>query len=74
MTLPESIATGFDSPLFRIAVREEQVMYVPGELCYSGPLADRKRNQMRLSYGVQDLAGIEEGIRRLANAVRRVLP
>jgi DNA-binding transcriptional MocR family regulator len=73
MTLPDSTATGFDSPLFRVAVKEEQVMYVPGELCYAGPPQARQRNQMRLSYGVQDVAGIDEGMRRLANAVRKLL-
>lgn len=73
MTLPESTATSFDSPLFQVAVKEEQVMYVPGELCYAGPQEGRQRNQMRLSYGVQDLPGIDEGMRRLANAVAKVL-
>lgn len=72
MTLPESIPTGFDSELFARASRVDQVMYVPGELCYAGPLSTRPRNQMRLSFGVQDAAGIEEGIARLANAVRVV--
>ena len=48
-------------------------MYVPGELCYAGPPEGRRRNEMRLSFGVQDATGLEEGMRRLANAVRRVL-
>lgn len=74
MTLPEATATGFDSPLFRVAVNEEQVMYVPGELCYAVTDAGVPRNEMRLSFGVQDPAGIEESMRRLANAVRKVLP
>jgi 2-aminoadipate transaminase len=47
-------------------------MYVPGELCYAGPMRSRPRNQMRLSYGVQSPAGIREGIARLAQAVRSV--
>ncbi|MGE3314134.1 MAG: PLP-dependent aminotransferase family protein [Planctomycetaceae bacterium] len=74
MTLPESIPTGFDSALFTRASRVDQVMYVPGELCYPGPLSTRPRNQMRLSFGVQTEAGIEAGIARLASAVRAVLP
>jgi len=72
MTLPESVPTGFDSPLFRQATKVENVMYVPGEICHAGDPDDRPRNQMRLSFGVQDLAGIDEGMRRLANAVRAV--
>jgi len=37
MTLPNAIATGFESPLFQRATQVEQVMYVPGEVCYAGP-------------------------------------
>lgn len=69
MTLPGTIATGFESPLFRQAVQVEQVMYVPGEVCYAGPEAARPRNQMRLSFGTQTPAGIDEGMRRLAAAI-----
>jgi DNA-binding transcriptional MocR family regulator len=47
-------------------------MYVPGELFYAGPLESRPRSQMRLSYGVLDEVGIEEGIRRLAQAVSEI--
>lgn len=71
MSLPESIETGFESRLFRTAV-EEGMMYVPGELCYAGPMDSRPRHQMRLSFGVETPAGIDEGMRRLANAIRRV--
>lgn len=73
MTLPEQIETGFDSTLFREAVDVEQVMYVPGELCFGGPREQRQRNHMRLSFGVQSPEGIREGIRRLSQAVRTVL-
>lgn len=73
MTLPPTIATGFDSELFRIATREEKVMYVPGELSYPANMPHRPRNQMRLSFGVQSVDGIAEGMRRLSVAVRRVL-
>jgi 2-aminoadipate transaminase len=72
MTLPAMIQTGFDSELFRQAVHAEKVMYVPGEVCYGGALEPRPRNQMRLSYGTQTPAGIEEGMRRLARAVGNV--
>ena len=72
LTLPEQIETGFSSRLFQLATKTHRVMYVPGELCYpAGSVAVRK-NQMRLSYGVQDAAGIREGIKRLAAAVREL--
>jgi 2-aminoadipate transaminase len=73
MTVPESIDTGFDGPLFRQAAQVEHVMYVPGDLCYSGDPAQRPRNHMRLSFGVQTPAGIELGMERLARAVRALL-
>ncbi len=73
MTLPGSIATSFESPLFRRATAVDRVMYVPGEVCYAGPLESRPRNQMRLSFGTQTIAGIDEGMRRLANAVEAVI-
>lgn len=69
MTLPQSIPTGFESALFRRATQIEKVMYVPGEVSYAGPVDNRPRNQMRLSYGTQTPAGIDEGMRRLAEAV-----
>jgi DNA-binding transcriptional MocR family regulator len=45
-------------------------MYVPGDICHGGPVETRARNQMRLSFGVQDASGIREGIARLARAIR----
>lgn len=72
MTLPDSIPTGFDSPLFKRATEVDKVMYVPGELCYPSSWQQRPRNQMRLSFGVLDAERIREGMRRLATAVRTV--
>jgi len=72
MRLPPIVQTGFDSLLFQQATRVNRVMYVPGELCYPTSWNDRPRCEMRLSFGVQSEAGIEEGIRRLATAVRTV--
>ncbi len=69
MTLPQEVETGFDSALFQSATHEHGVMYVPGELAYAGPLSERPRNQMRLSFGVQTPEGIDDGMRRLAAAV-----
>ncbi|MCH8829049.1 MAG: PLP-dependent aminotransferase family protein [Planctomycetes bacterium] len=73
MTLPASVETGFDSPLFRQATQVEKMMYVPGEICHAGPSDLRPKNQMRLSFGVQDVAGIDLGMQRLANAIRAVI-
>jgi 2-aminoadipate transaminase len=72
-SLPEHVETGFDSDLFQHAVHVEKVMHVPGELCYPGEQKDRPRNQMRLSFGVEDAANIDEGICRLARAIKAVL-
>jgi len=73
MSLPETLETGFDSPLFRRAAEVDKVMYVPGEVCYAGDPAGRPKNQMRLSFGTQDAEGIELGMQRLSQAVRAVL-
>ncbi|MGE5191526.1 MAG: PLP-dependent aminotransferase family protein [Deltaproteobacteria bacterium] len=72
MSLPPAIETGFESPLFRRATEVDQVMYVPGEVCYAGPVEARPRHQMRLSYGTQSIEGIDEGMKRLASAVMAV--
>jgi len=73
MRLPDNIETGFTSVLFQRATQVDKVMYVPGELSYPANWPHRPRCEMRLSFGVQNIAGIEEGIRRLASAVRWVL-
>ncbi|MEO2015531.1 MAG: PLP-dependent aminotransferase family protein [Fuerstiella sp.] len=73
MTLPENIPTGFDSELFKRAIHTDKVMYVPGELCYPSDWDQRPHNQMRLSYGVLDIEGIREGMKRLASAVRAMV-
>ncbi len=73
MSLPSHVPTGFDSPLFHQAADVEQVMYVPGELCFAGPQNQRQRNHMRLSFGVLAPDQLREGMRRLSQAVRNVL-
>ena len=73
MSLPSSIETGFDSPLFELAAKTEKVMYVPGELCYGGDPATRPRHQMRLSFGVLDPHSLAEAAKRLAKAVTAVM-
>jgi len=73
MRLPDHIETGFAGPLFQRATQVDKVMYVPGELSYPADWKGRPRCEMRLSFGVQNVAGIEAGIRRLASAVRWIL-
>ncbi|MEX1231940.1 MAG: PLP-dependent aminotransferase family protein [Planctomycetaceae bacterium] len=72
LAAPPQIDTGFSGPLFPRAV-QEGVMYVPGDFCFTGPHAARPRQYMRLSFGVQDESGIDEGMRRLSVAVRSLL-
>lgn len=73
MSLPASVDTGFNSPLFERAAKIEQVMYVPGELCFGGDPASRPRHQMRLSFGVLDPHSLTEAAKRLARAVKAEL-
>ncbi|MBA3316139.1 MAG: PLP-dependent aminotransferase family protein [Planctomycetota bacterium] len=73
MSLPERIDTGFESSLFERASKIEQVMYVPGELCYGDESGTRPRHQMRLSFGVLDPHSLSEAVARLARAVRGVM-
>ena len=47
MTLPEGVPTGFDSPLFEQATKVEQVMYVPGELCFAPIRIFRRKRPAR---------------------------
>lgn len=72
MSLPEEISTGFNGPLFQQAI-ENKVMYVPGELCYCGPVDQRPQHQMRLSFGVLTPERIDEGMQRLAKSVEQTL-
>ncbi|MDA7977339.1 MAG: PLP-dependent aminotransferase family protein [Pirellulales bacterium] len=72
MQVPESIDTGIDGKLFAAAL-QEGVMYVPGIYCYPMEGAPRRHNLMRLSFGVQTPDGIQEGMQKLAAAVRQVL-
>ena len=51
----------------------EQVMYVPGDLCYIGTDGVRPSNQLRLSFGVETPERLTEGMSRLARAIRAEL-
>ena len=73
MTVPERVDTGLGGSLFERAVDREQVMYVPGDLCYIGGDGVRPRNQLRLSFGVEPPERLAEGMARLARAIRAEL-
>jgi 2-aminoadipate transaminase len=74
VTLPRGVRSGLKSKLFQ-RVLARQVLYVPGALCY-GVDAHRPipQHDVRLSFGSATETQIEEGIRRLGEAIRDVLP
>ena len=56
-----------------ITALAQGVLYVPGEYCFGpDPRRQAPRNQFRLTYGTVNEAAIEEGVARLAKAVRIV--
>lgn len=70
--LPSGLDAGMHGPLFEAAGREG-VLYVPGEYCYPAAGEPVQRNSLRLSFGVQSCAKIQEGVEKLARAVTAVL-
>lgn len=72
LTFPPEVDAGPDSRLMKTALREG-VLYVPGQFCYingaNGPLPT---HEARLSFGVASPEQLREGVRRLAQAFRRV--
>jgi len=69
--LPTRVKSGVKSPLFAAGLKSK-VLYVPGELCYCDDSSRRKPNrELRISFGGAREANIPEGIKRLAEAMRR---
>ena len=69
--LPRNIPTGVKSKVFSTALKND-VLYVPGELCYADDPARRKPNhEMRISFGNASETDIGEGIRRLGKVLRK---
>ena len=67
--LPRSTNTGIKSGFFRRAL-EQDVLYVPGNLCYADDATRRKpSHEMRLSFGAAPEADIRRGIRRLGRVM-----
>lgn len=71
--LPYPLKSGTKSRLFREALRQN-VLYVPGELCYAeDPSRPKPNNEMRLSFGAATERNICAGIERLGKAVHKLL-
>ena len=67
--LPRSINTGLKSKFFKEALNQN-VLYVPGNLCYVDDSTRRKPNyKMRLSFGAASEKDIRKGIRSLGNVL-----
>jgi 2-aminoadipate transaminase len=71
--LPKAMKAGVKSKLFDAALAND-VLYVPGELCYADDPTRRKPNrEIRLSFGNAREADIREGIARLGAVLRRMI-
>ncbi len=71
LTLPKEIDTGPRGQLFERAI-SEGVLYVPGEYAFPAEPVDPPGNTIRLSFGVQPPNRIQEGIRLLAQAIKKL--
>ena len=71
--LPHGLPSGMKSKVFSTALKND-VLYVPGEICYADDAARRKPNhEMRISFGSASEADIREGIARLGKVLRKFL-
>lgn len=72
LTLPEHVDASESGPLWKNAT-DNGVLYVPGQYCFPSEGEPVAKNTIRLSFGVQSPEGIADGIRRLAEAIRKVM-
>jgi 2-aminoadipate transaminase len=71
--LPKHVATGVKSKIFQTALKND-VLYVPGELCYAeDPARKKPDHEMRLSFGSASEVNIREGIQRLGAVLKKIL-
>jgi 2-aminoadipate transaminase len=71
--LPRNVSTGLKSKVFQAALKND-VLYVPGEICYADDAARRKPNhEMRISFGNASEENIREGIARLGAVLRKLI-
>ncbi len=71
--LPRNVSAGVKSKVFQTALKND-VLYVPGELCYADdPARAKPDNEMRISFGSASEENIREGIKRLGKVLREFL-
>ncbi len=71
--LPKEVSTGVKSKVFQTALKND-VLYVPGELCYADdPARAKPDNEMRISFGSASEENIREGIKRLGKVLKKIL-
>jgi len=71
--LPRNVSTGVKSNVFQTALKND-VLYVPGELCYADdPTRKKPNHEMRISFGSASEEDIREGIKRLGAVLRKFL-
>jgi 2-aminoadipate transaminase len=71
--LPRRTPAGVKSKVFQTALKND-VLYVPGEICYADDPARRKpAHEMRLSFGSASEADIREGIKRLGRVLKKCI-
>jgi 2-aminoadipate transaminase len=71
--LPKGISAGVESKIFQAALKND-VLYVPGELCYAEDSSRRKpTNEMRISFGNASAEDIRAGIARLGAVLRKFI-
>jgi 2-aminoadipate transaminase len=66
--MPTDLHAGPEGPLFRRAI-EEGMLYVPGQYCFPHEGEPVQVNTMRLSFGVQTVERIRQGMQALAKAI-----
>ena len=71
--LPKNVSTGVKSRVFQTAQKND-VLYVPGELCYAADPARKKPDhEMRLSFGSASEKNIRKGIKQLGTVLRKLV-
>ena len=71
--LPRNVSTGVKSKVFQTSLKND-VLYVPGELCYAADPARKKPDhEMRISFGSASEENIREGIKRLGAVLRKLV-
>ena len=69
--LPGGISAGVKSKVFQAALKND-VLYVPGELCYADdPSRPKPDNEMRISFGSANEENIRKGIARLGRVLEK---